>query len=140
MAWDGCAVVSAQDDRMITVLLVDDQSIVRQGLRMQLALEPDLKVIGEAENGEEALELAKRMHPNVILMDIELQLMDGITATARLRAATSESAVVILSLYDDARTREKALAAGAVAFVSKQEPSEALLAAIRQAAAHPTGC
>ncbi len=118
---------------MIKILLVDDQSIVRQGLRMQLALEPDLKVVGEAENGEQVLGLAAQLHPDVILMDVELPLMDGITATARLRGADPKCAVVILSLYDDAKTRAAAQAAGAVAFVGKQESSETLLTAIRQA-------
>lgn len=118
---------------MIKLLLVDDQSIVRQGLRMQLALEPDLIVVGEAENGEQVLVLAAQLHPDVILMDVELPLMDGITATARLRVADPKCAVVILSLYDDAKTRAAAQAAGAVAFVGKQESSETLLTAIRQA-------
>jgi len=123
---------------MITILLVDDQSSVRQGLRMELALEPDSQVIAEAENGQEALELARRLQPDVILMDVKLPMMDGITTTEKLRTIAPGCAVVILSLYDDARTRERAQAAGAVAFVSKQEPSEALLAAIRQAVARST--
>ncbi len=122
---------------MIKLLLVDDQSIVRQGLRMQLALEPDLKVVGEAENGEQVLVLAGQLHPDVILMDVELPLMDGITATARLRSAAPKCAVVILSLYDDAKTRAAAQAAGAAAFVGKQESSETLLTAIRQATTRP---
>ena len=122
---------------MIKLLLVDDQSIVRQGLRMQLALEPDLKVVGEAENGEQVLALAAQLRPDVILMDVELPLMDGITATARLRSADPKCAVVILSLYDDAKTRAAAQAAGAIAFVGKQESSEMLLAAIRQATTRP---
>ena len=139
MAGDGCASISAQGDLMITVLLVDDQSMVRRGLRMQLALEPDLAVVGEAESGEEALALAARLQPDVILMDVELPLMDGITTTAELRAAALKSAVVILSLYDDTKTRAAAQAAGAVAFVGKQEQGETLLTAIRRAAAHSTG-
>ena len=118
---------------MITILLVDDQSIVRQGLRMELALEPDLKVIGEAENGEDALELARRLQPDVILMDVQLPLMDGITTTVKLRTIAPGCAVVILSLYDDAKTRAAARAAGVAAFVGKQEQAEKLLAAIRQA-------
>ena len=122
---------------MIKLLLVDDQSIVRQGLRMQLALEPDLKVVGEAEDGEQVLALAAQLHPDVILMDVELPLMDGITATAKLRVADPKCAVVILSLYDDAKTRAAAQAAGAAAFVGKQESSETLLAAIRQATTRP---
>ena len=123
---------------MITVLLVDDQSIVRQGLRMELALEPDMAVVGEAESGEKALALAAHLQPNVILMDIELPFMDGITTTAELRTVAPACAVVILSLYDDAKMRAQAQAAGAVAFVGKQEPGEKLLTTIRRAAAGST--
>ena len=130
--------VSLQGDLMITVLLVDDQSIVRQGLRMGLALEPDMAVVGEAESGEKALALAAHLQPDVILMDIELPLMDGITTTAKLRAVAPACAVVILSLYDDARMRAQAQAAGAVAFVGKQEPGEKLLTTIRRAVARST--
>lgn len=119
---------------MISILLVDDQFVVRKGLRMELALEPDLKVIGEAESGEEAVELAKQLQPHVILMDVELPLMNGIAATAKLQTIAPKCAVVVLSLYDDAKTRALAQKAGAVAFVGKQEQSETLLAAIRHAA------
>ena len=104
---------------------------------MQLALEPDMSVVGEAGSGEDALALAACLRPDVVLMDIELPRMDGITATAKLQALVPTCAVVILSLYDDARTRTLAQAAGAVAFVGKQEPGEKLLAAIRLAAARP---
>ncbi len=127
-----------QAELMITILLVDDQSIVRHGLRMELALEPDMTVIGEAENGQDALALAAQLQPDVVLMDVELPLVNGITATARLRDVAPQCAVVILSLYDDAKSRALAQAAGAVAFVGKQEPNETLLATLRQAAAHST--
>jgi len=130
--------VNLKGDLMITILLVDDQSIVRQGLRMELALEPDMTVVGEADSGEKALALAAHLQPNVVLMDVELPLMDGITTTAKLRAAAPTCAVVILSLYDDAKMRTRAQAAGAVAFVGKQEPGETLLTAIRRAAARST--
>ena len=102
---------------------------------MELALEPDMSVVGEAESGEDALALAARLQPDVALMDVELPFMDGITTTAKLRAVVPTCAVIILSLYGDAKTRTLAQAAGAVAFVGKQEPSEILLTAIRQAAA-----
>jgi DNA-binding NarL/FixJ family response regulator len=124
---------------MITILLVDDQSIVRQGLRMKLALEPDVFVVGETASGEEALALATHLQPDVVLMDIELPLMDGIVTTAKLRAVAPGCAVVILSLYDDAKTRALAQAAGAAAFVGKQEPGETLLATIRRAARSTQG-
>lgn len=120
---------------MITVLLVDNRLAVRKGLRMELALEPDIAVVGEAESGEEALALAAQLRPDVVLMDIVLPEMDGIATISGLRAVVTQSLVVILSFYDDPKTRARALSAGAIAFVGKQEPSETLLTVIRHAVA-----
>ncbi len=120
---------------MIRVLLVDDQSVVRRALRVRFHLEPDLEVVGEASTGTEALTLAQTLTPDVVLMDIEMPEMDGIQATAALRRVVPQSVVVILSIHDDAQARERAQAAGAVAFVEKRGTTDALLAAIRQAAA-----
>jgi DNA-binding NarL/FixJ family response regulator len=89
---------------MIRLLLVEDQSIVRQGLRMRLLMEPDNVVIGEVSSGEQALELVQVLSPDIVLMDVEMPGMDGIIATATLRATTPRSAVVMMSIYDDART------------------------------------
>jgi DNA-binding NarL/FixJ family response regulator len=118
---------------MIRVLLVDDQPAVRQGLQMRLALEPDVWVIGEASDGATALELAAIHQPDVVVMDIEMPVMDGLSATTILRKTVPHSMVVILSLYDDDITRRRALEAGARAFVAKSEAEGALLAAIRAA-------
>jgi len=120
---------------MSRVLLVDDQSVVRRALRVRFHLEPDLEVVGEASTGTEALTLAQTLTPDVVLMDIEMPEMDGIQATAALRRVVPQSVVVILSIHDDAQARERAQAAGAVAFVEKRGTTDALLAAIRQAAA-----
>ncbi len=120
---------------MIRVLLVDDQAVVRRGLRVRFHLEPDLEVVGEASTGREALILAQTLTPDVVLMDIEMPEMDGIEATAALRRVVPQSAVVILSIHDDAQTRGRAQAAGAVAFVEKRGGTDRLLSAIRQAAA-----
>jgi DNA-binding NarL/FixJ family response regulator len=119
---------------MIRVLLVDDQPVVRRGLRVLFRLEPDLQVVGEASTGTEALALAQTLTPDVVLMDIEMPEMDGIEATAALRRVVPQSAVVILSIHDDAQTRGRAQAAGAVAFVEKRGATDALLSAMRLAA------
>ena len=115
-----------------SIVLVDDQATLRQGLRMWLTLEPDLEVVGEAESGEAALRLVRSMSPDVVLMDVEMPDMDGIAATAALRATSPHVAVVILSLYDDARTRARAQDAGAAGFVSKHQAKTTLLATIRR--------
>ena len=120
---------------MIRLLLVDDQPAVRRGLGLRFHLEPDLEVVGEASTGSEALALAQTLTPDVVLMDIEMPGMDGIAATAALRRVVPQSVVVILSIHDDAQTRGRAQASGAVAFVEKRGAIDSLLAAIRQAAA-----
>lgn len=117
---------------MIRVILVDDQVTIRHGLRMRLMLEPDMLVVGEAGDGREAMSLATLLSPDVILMDIEMPVMDGIAATEAIRASVPHSAVVILSLYGDVVTRTRAQAAGAVAFVEKRGTTQELLMAIRQ--------
>ena len=117
---------------MISIVLVDDQASVRRGLRMRLSMEPDVEVVGEAESGEAALQLVRALSPDVVLMDVEMPGMDGIVATAALRATAPHVAVVILSLYDDARTRARAREAGAAAFVAKHQAKSTLLATIRR--------
>ena len=119
---------------MIKVLLVDDQPSVRQGLKMRLALEPDLTVAGEASNGVEALELTQSLTPDVVVMDVKMPEMDGITAAERLREMSPHVTVVMLSVHGDAITRAQAHTAGAAAFVEKQGAFETLLAEIRRAA------
>lgn len=123
----------SREDNMIRVLLVDDQPVVRRGLRVRFQLEPDMQVIGEASTGSEALTLAQILTPDVVLMDIEMSDMDGIEATVALRTVVPQSIVVILSIHTDRQTRMKAQAAGAVAFVEKRGTTDILLAAIRQA-------
>jgi DNA-binding NarL/FixJ family response regulator len=119
---------------MIRVLLVDDQPVVRRGLRARLQLEPDIQIVGEAGSGREALRLAQIVQPDVALLDVAMPEMDGIETTVALRRTIPQCAIVILSIHDDAQTRARAQAAGAVAFVEKGGATEALLTAIRQAA------
>ena len=120
--------------RTIRLLLVDDRSAVRTGLKIWLSLEPDLEVVGEASDGAEAISLARTLRPDVVLMDVEMPGMDGISATAALHSAAPQSAVVILTLYDDTATRTLAREAGAAAFVAKHQMEETLLAEIRRVA------
>lgn len=114
---------------MIRILLVDDQAIVRQGWALRFALEPDIVVVGEARDGREAVALATALQPDVVLMDVEMPVMDGITALQELRGLPV--AAVVMSIHDNAQVRERARKAGARAFIGKQEPFETLLAAIR---------
>ncbi len=118
---------------MIKLFLVDDQPSALRGLRQRLSLEPDIRVIGEACNGEDAVQLVPTLCPDIVLMDVAMPGMDGITATTELRHVCPQSAVVILSLYDDSATRERAQSAGAVAFVAKDRVEELLLWTVRQA-------
>lgn len=118
---------------MIKLLLVDDQPSVRMGLRMRLSLEADVTIVGEAGDGEAALSLAQTLHPDVIVMDVQMPRMDGISATAALRTLAPGAGVVLLSLYDDAVTRARGQEAGALAFIQKQGTMDALLTAIREA-------
>ena len=115
------------------MILVDDQPRVLRGLKMRLALEPDMVVVGEAEDGAAAIQLAQSQHPDVIVMDVEMPGVDGISATKSLALLVPGCRVVVLSLHDDPFTAQRAREAGAVGFVSKRESEEALITAIRQA-------
>jgi CheY-like chemotaxis protein len=119
---------------VIRLLLVDDQPQVRRGLVMRLALEPDVEVVGECGDAESAIELARSLRPDVVIMDVELPGMNGIDATRTLRTALPRTAIVMLSLHDDNDTVARAKAAGAACFVAKHRMEGPLLAAIRDAA------
>jgi DNA-binding NarL/FixJ family response regulator len=118
---------------MIRVMLVDDQAMVRVGFRMILETEPEFSVVGEAADGAEAVELAERCRPDVILMDVRMPRLDGIEATARILARTSEGGprVLILTTFDLDDYVYAALRAGASGFLLKDAPAEQLIEAIR---------
>jgi two-component system response regulator NreC len=118
---------------MITIFVVDDQDSTRTGLRLRIGLEDDLTIVGEAGDADAALAQVALLRPDVVVMDVAMPGVDGISATIELLVRMPEVAVVMLSLHDDQLTREAAADAGAVAFVGKQEPDDKLLAAIRMA-------
>jgi DNA-binding NarL/FixJ family response regulator len=119
----------------IRTLVVDDQSMVRAGLRMLLADEPDIDVVAEAGNGIEAIAQAARFHPDVVLMDIRMPELDGLEATRRILATDATAKVLILTTFDLDDYVYEALRAGASGFVLKDEPPEQLIAAVRTIAA-----
>lgn len=119
----------------IRVLLVDDQALVRMGFRMVLESMPDIRVVGEADNGEAAVRLAAAEHPDVILMDVRMPGVDGIAATTRIIAANPASRVIILTTFDLDEYAFGGLKAGASGFLLKDARPADLLAAIRSVAA-----
>ncbi|WP_250122092.1 response regulator transcription factor [Chroococcidiopsis sp. CCMEE 29] len=116
---------------MIRVLLVDDQSLIRQGLRVLLELEPDLQVVGEAENGKTAIEMVEKLQPDVVLMDVRMPVMDGVAATREILQRFVGSKVLVLTTFDDDEYLAAALRYGAMGYLLKDTPSEELAAAIQ---------
>ncbi len=109
------------------VVLVDDQKLVRQGFRLILAVEPDITVVGEATNGAEGVDVVKETAPDVVLMDVQMPVMDGVAATAKIREF-SDVKVVILTTFDRDDYLFDALDAGASGFMLKNADGHALLA------------
>jgi DNA-binding NarL/FixJ family response regulator len=120
----------------ISVVLADDQSLVRAGFRLILEAEDDVRVIGEAADGEQALAAVRRSEPDVVLMDIQMPVMDGIAATRRIaEAGTVRTRVVILTTFEQDDYVFEALRAGASGFLLKNAPPEQLVEAVRTVAA-----
>src|SRR5215210_3016821 len=118
----------------VRILITDDHGVVRQGLRMFLSLDPEFEVVGEAENGQEALEMARELEPDVVLMDLLMPVMDGIKATRAIRSELPEVEVVALtSVLEDASVTG-AVRAGAIGYLLKDADAEELHRAIRGAA------
>ena len=115
----------------IRVLLADDQRLVRSGFRMILRADPELEVVGEAGDGVEAVELARALAPDVVLMDVRMPNLDGIEATRRITAAPDPPRVLVLTTFDLDEYVYGALRAGASGFLLKDAPEEQLAAAIR---------
>ena len=115
----------------IRVALVDDQQLVRAGFRMVIDSQPDLRVVAEAANGEEAVAAARRERPDLVVMDVRMPVLDGIGATRRITALPDPPRVVVLTTFDLDEHAFAALRAGAGGFLLKDAPAEDVLAAIR---------
>lgn len=119
----------------IRILIADDHSVVRQGLRMFLGLDPEFEVVGEAANGAEAVELARKHRPDVVLMDLLMPVMDGITATSAIRQQMPDTEVIALtSVLEDASV-VGAVRAGAIGYLLKDTQADELCRALKAAAA-----
>jgi DNA-binding NarL/FixJ family response regulator len=116
---------------MTTVLIADDQALVRVGLRKVLEAEPDLAVVGEAEDGQDAAFEARRLSPDVVLMDIRMPVLDGIEATRRIVSASPATRALVLTTFGLDNYVYEALHAGASGFMLKDAPPEEIVAAVR---------
>ena len=119
----------------IRILIADDHSVVRQGLKMFLALDPELEVIGEAENGAEAVKLAGELQPDVVLMDLLMPVMDGITAIENIRATMPDVEVLAVTSVLEDTAVIRAIRAGAIGYMLKDTQADELCRAIKAAAA-----
>ncbi|MBC8163957.1 MAG: response regulator transcription factor, partial [Roseiflexaceae bacterium] len=119
----------------ISILLVDDQLLIRQGIQTLLDLEPDLTVVGSAANGREALAAVERLRPDVVLMDVRMPEMDGVAATRDLHARFPAIGVIILTTFDDDEYIFEGLKAGARGYLLKDISSDEMAQAVRAVAA-----
>jgi DNA-binding NarL/FixJ family response regulator len=118
----------------IRVLLVDDQALFREGVETLLSVHQDIQVVGQASNGQEAVEVATTVHPDVVLMDVRMPVLDGVGATRRLKKALPQCRVIVLTTFDDDEYVFDALRAGAVGYLLKDVASTQLVEAIRATA------
>jgi DNA-binding NarL/FixJ family response regulator len=119
--------------RKIRVLLADDHTVVRQGLRALLAAEEDIEIVGEAENGRQALQLVKKLLPDVVVMDIAMPVLNGVEATRQITRYVPSVKVLVLSTYSNDEYVEQLTEAGAAGYLVKQTAANDLLKAIREA-------
>ncbi|HZZ20317.1 MAG TPA: response regulator transcription factor [Opitutaceae bacterium] len=118
--------------KKITVLLAEDHVIVRQGLRSLLSAEPDIEVVGEAGNGRQAVQLARELKPDVVVMDIGMPLLNGLEATSQIIGEALPTRVLILSSYADDEYVHQLAGAGAAGYLIKQTAASDLISAVRQ--------
>lgn len=115
-----------------SVLLVDDHTVIREGLRAVLSNQPDLEIIGEAGSGAEAIAMAKKAHPDVVLMDVAMPNLNGLDATRQILKDTPETKVLILTAYDDDECVNRLMKAGAAGYLLKHTAASELPQAIRE--------
>jgi len=120
---------------VIRVLLVDDQTLIRQGIRLLLEIETGIQVVGQAADGQQALEQVEALHPDVVLMDVRMPEMDGVAATREITKRFPEVKVIILTTFEDDETVFEGLKAGARGYLLKDISSEEMAAAVRKVAA-----
>jgi len=125
--------------KMIRLLVVADQPSVQKGLHMRLNAELDFCVIGEASECAVALEMARSLCPDIVLIDVDMPQIDAIALTAELHQICPQAALIVLSIYDDVLTCARAESAGARAFIAKSNPADFLLSTIRQVAQSISG-
>ncbi len=116
----------------INILLVDDHTVVRQGLRVLLSSEEDMEVIGEAENGRQAIAMVRKTPPDVVVMDVAMPLLNGLEATRHIRRITPTTKILVLTSYGDDECVEQLMKAGATGYLIKQTAAHDLLNAIRE--------
>lgn len=125
--------MNEDQNRPVRVLVVDDQQLMREGLASLLSIQPGIELVGAAANGQEAVEQAQRLSPDIILMDVRMPVMDGVTATQQVRQQLPGCQVLMLTTFDDDEYVFKALAAGASGYLLKDIPAEALAKAVQLA-------
>jgi two-component system, NarL family, response regulator NreC len=116
----------------IRILLTDDHTLFRQGLRALLAGEADIEVVGEASNGTDAVTLAAQLRPDIVLMDVGMAGLSSFEATRQIRRQRAETRVIFLSMYDDADYLRESVAIGASGYILKESPADQLMSAIRE--------
>ena len=119
---------------MIKIVLVDDQVLIREGLRILLPLQGNLEIVGEASNGNEAIAVVQHTQPDVVLMDVRMPLLDGVAATRALRELAPQCRILLLTTFDDNEYVFEGLRAGAAGYLLKDTPSDKLAEAIRTVA------
>ena len=125
--------VSVDEPSKIRVLIVDDHAVVRTGLKVFFDLQPDIEVVGEASDGSEGVAMARRLEPDVVLMDLLMPNMDGITAIGRIKAERTETEIVTMTSFIEEEKVTSALEAGASGYVLKDAEAEEVAAAVRAA-------